>query len=68
MFLELLKTTEDFSGFIVLFVVLMFLVISNDGLEPIKCRPSEIGGCEENFIFFMYQLLPVDVHVQFQLR
>ena len=67
MFLELLETDKNFLYNIILSFSGIILIVSDYRFKPIKCWTSKVGGCEENFICFMPQLLPVDLHIQLQL-
>ena len=67
MFLELLETGKNFLYSVILSLSDIVLIVSDYRFKPIKCWTSEVGDYEENFICFIPQLLPVDLHVQFQL-
>ena len=67
MFLELLETGKNFLCGVILSFSGIILIILDYGFKPIKYWTGEVGGCEENFICFIPQLLSVNLHVQLQL-
>ena len=68
MFFELLETGKNFLHGVILSLGGIVLIVLDYRFKLIKCWTGEVGGHEENFICFMPQLLPVDLHVQLQLH
>ena len=63
MFLELLETSKNFLYNIILSFSGIVLIVLDYRFKLIKCWTGKIGGYKKNFICFMPQFFPIDLHI-----